>query len=184
MSVCIQEAGCWLRRTPWARSRRQLYADGYSFQNRSRGEIIATLGRNRRPCVTAIYCASVSPGVRCVSTIVRRTPASVSDNVRRKWPSIARRAVHYCAPLHLSGRWQLQRWDGKIRDRLGGLIEGAAACEEPPFPAADAKEGSQAGWFHFRSGSNGNTVCLPGPHMAFLGLSMLHSPYGHGCDLS
>jgi hypothetical protein len=32
---------------------------------------------------------------------VRRTPASVSDNVRRKWPSIARWAVHHCAPLQL-----------------------------------------------------------------------------------
>ena len=56
------------------------------------------LGRRAPP---AIYCASVSPNLRCVSAIVRRTPASVSDNVRRKWPSIARRAVYYCAPLHL-----------------------------------------------------------------------------------
>jgi hypothetical protein len=44
-----------------------------------------------------IYCASVSPSVRCVSTIMRRTPASVSDNVRRKRPSIARPAVHRSA---------------------------------------------------------------------------------------
>jgi hypothetical protein len=59
------------------------------------------LGR-RAPRV--IYCASVSPNLRCVSTIVRPTPTCVSDNVRRKWPSIARRAVHYCAPLHLQSR--------------------------------------------------------------------------------
>ena len=44
--------------------------------------------------------------MRCVSTIVRRTPASVSDNLRRKRPSIARRAVHHCAPLHL---WRPER---------------------------------------------------------------------------
>jgi hypothetical protein len=50
----------------------------------------------------AIYCASVSPSVRCVATIVRRTPTSVSDNVRRKWPSIARRTVHHCARLHVA----------------------------------------------------------------------------------
>jgi hypothetical protein len=56
------------------------------------------LGR-RAPRV--IYCASVSPNVRCVSTIVRPTPASVSDNLRRKRCSIARRAVHHCAPLQL-----------------------------------------------------------------------------------
>jgi hypothetical protein len=49
----------------------------------------------------AIYCASVSPTVRCVSTIVRRTAPSVSANVRRKWPSIARRDVYYCTPLHV-----------------------------------------------------------------------------------
>jgi hypothetical protein len=41
-----------------------------------------------------IYCASVSLNLRCVSTIVRPTPTCVSY--------IARRAVHYCAPLHLS----------------------------------------------------------------------------------
>jgi len=54
---------------------------------------------SRAPAI--VYCASVSPNVRCVSANVRQTAASVSDNVRRKSPSIARRAVHYCAPLHL-----------------------------------------------------------------------------------
>ncbi|MBS0641258.1 MAG: plasmid pRiA4b ORF-3 family protein, partial [Proteobacteria bacterium] len=42
---------------------------------------------------------SVSPNVRCVSAIVRRRLGSVSDNVRRKRASIARRAIYYCAPL-------------------------------------------------------------------------------------
>ena len=36
-----------------------------------------------------------------VSANVRQTAASVSGNVRRKGPSIARRAVSCCAPLHL-----------------------------------------------------------------------------------
>jgi hypothetical protein len=47
------------------------------------------------------YCASVSPNLRCVSANVRQTAASVSGNVRRKQCSIARRAVHHCAPLHI-----------------------------------------------------------------------------------
>jgi hypothetical protein len=55
---------------------------------------------HRAPAV--VYCASVSPNLRCVSANVRQTAASVSDNVRRKWPSIARRAIHYCAPLHVA----------------------------------------------------------------------------------
>ena len=42
------------------------------------------------------YCASVSPIVRCVSPIVRRTPASVSADVRRKRCSIARREMASC----------------------------------------------------------------------------------------
>jgi hypothetical protein len=49
-----------------------------------------------------VYCASVSPNVRCVSTIVRRELASVSDNLRRKPAFIARRAVHHCAPLQVA----------------------------------------------------------------------------------
>ena len=56
----------------------------------------------RSPAPPAIYCASVSRNLRCVSPIVRPTPTSVSDNVRRKWPSIARRTVYYCAPLHIA----------------------------------------------------------------------------------
>jgi hypothetical protein len=50
-----------------------------------------------------VDCASVSPSVRSVSAIVRRTPASVSANVRRNGCFIARRAVYHCAPLHLAG---------------------------------------------------------------------------------
>jgi hypothetical protein len=49
----------------------------------------------------ANYCASVSPSLRPVSAIVRRRPASVSDNVRQKPAFIARRAVHHCAPLQI-----------------------------------------------------------------------------------
>jgi hypothetical protein len=43
-----------------------------------------------------VYCASISPSVRCVSAIVRPTAASVSNNLRRK-PAL------YCASLHLWG---------------------------------------------------------------------------------
>jgi hypothetical protein len=48
-----------------------------------------------------VYCASVSPNLRCVSANVRRMPGSVSDNVRRKPAFIVRRAVHHCAPLQI-----------------------------------------------------------------------------------
>jgi hypothetical protein len=54
-----------------------------------------------RRALAVIYCASVSPDLRCVSMIVRRRPGSVSADVRRKRRSIARRAVHHCAPPHL-----------------------------------------------------------------------------------
>jgi hypothetical protein len=57
------------------------------------------LGR-RAPRV--IYCASVSPNVRCVSANVRLTLASVSHNVRRKRPSIARLPHFDCAPLQVT----------------------------------------------------------------------------------
>ena len=66
----------------------------------------------------ATYCASVSQNVRCVSTIVRLEPASVSDNVRRKRRSIARRAVHYCAPLQLVS---VQRVDQPFAVTLAGV---------------------------------------------------------------
>jgi hypothetical protein len=73
-----------------------------------------------------IYCASVSPNVRCVSTIVRRSPASVSANVRRKPRSIARRAVHHCAPLHI----------GDVRATAG-------LCQQPTsFPQASGQQSS------------------------------------------
>jgi hypothetical protein len=66
------------------------------------------------------YCASVSPNLGCVSAIVRPTPASVSDNLRRKPASIARRAVYYCAPLQLFRRSDLARartvLDGREHD--------------------------------------------------------------------
>jgi len=56
----------------------------------------------------AIYCASVSPSVRCVSTILRRTPASLPQKVRWKQRSVARRGVHHCAPLQVDlGRLDL-----------------------------------------------------------------------------
>jgi hypothetical protein len=66
----------------------------------ARGGAADLIGWHHAPMT--VYCASVSSSVRCVSTSVRRTPASVSDNVRRERPSIARRAVHHCAPLQLS----------------------------------------------------------------------------------
>lgn len=52
--------------------------------------------------LAAIYCASVSPIVGSVSAIVRQRLGSVSDNVRWKLAFIVRRAVHHCAPLHLT----------------------------------------------------------------------------------
>jgi hypothetical protein len=71
------------------------------------------LGR-RAPRV--IYCASVSPNLRCVSTIVRPTPTSVSDNVRRKRPSIARLAVYHCASLHVvTGRSRFESGKSHVR---------------------------------------------------------------------
>jgi hypothetical protein len=72
---------------------------------------------HRAPAI--VYCASVSPNLRCVSAIVRQTAASVSANVRRKWPSIARRAVHYCASLHLSPFARRKAPEGRSPRRSG-----------------------------------------------------------------
>jgi len=47
------------------------------------------------------------PSVRCVSMIVRRALPSVSRNVRRNGPSIARLGIHHCAPLQLGARSNL-----------------------------------------------------------------------------
>jgi len=55
------------------------------------------------PCAGLHDLASVSMSVRPFSNNPRRAPAPVSTNVRRKPPLIARRGVHHCAPLHLSG---------------------------------------------------------------------------------
>jgi hypothetical protein len=88
----------------------------------------------------AIYCASVSPSVRCVSRKVRRTPASVSDNVRRKGPVIARRAVHHCAPLQLKpdDRPLPKRWPGKFRqaDKWNFCLR---AAKVPPIRSDNGK---------------------------------------------
>jgi hypothetical protein len=79
------------------------------------------------------YCASVSPNLRCVSTIVRRRPDSVSGNVHRKRRSIARRAVHHCAPLPVwrsgfPGSWHGRRsWGPEQRNRKFD----SAASQEP-----------------------------------------------------
>jgi hypothetical protein len=62
---------------------------------------------SRAPAI--VYCASVSPNVRCVSANVRQTAASVSDNLRWNWHSIAHRTVHYCASLHLPPFFRIQR---------------------------------------------------------------------------
>jgi hypothetical protein len=40
---------------------------------------------------------------------VRQTAASVSDNLRWNWHSIAHRTVHYCASLHLPPFFRIQR---------------------------------------------------------------------------
>src|SRR3954463_16167846 len=53
-------------------------------------------------CVGMLDLASVSTSVRSISNSVRRTHPTVSANLRRKPPLIARRAGHHCAPLHLS----------------------------------------------------------------------------------
>jgi len=45
--------------------------------------------------------ASVSHSMRSVSNDVRQSIPSVSANLRRKLPLIARRAVYDCAPLHV-----------------------------------------------------------------------------------
>ena len=57
-----------------------------------------------RICVEPLDLASVSPIVRPVSNSVRRNHPTVSANLRRKTPLIARRAVHHCAPLHIGRR--------------------------------------------------------------------------------
>ena len=69
----------------------------------------ASPGQPRRPrllpshtfCVGMLDLASVSTSVRSISNSVRRTHPTVSANLRRKLPLIARRAVHHCAPLHV-----------------------------------------------------------------------------------
>ena len=93
----------------------------------------------RAPAV--IYCASVSPNLRCVSANVRRTPASVSDNLRRKWPSIARRTVYYCASLQLAQQYdvhpnQITAWKAQVLDGAVELFGGGAA---EAAPAVDLK---------------------------------------------
>jgi hypothetical protein len=55
-------------------------------------------------CVEPLDLASVSPSLRSVSNSVRQTHPSVSANLPRKRPSIARRAVHHCAPLHIGAQ--------------------------------------------------------------------------------
>jgi hypothetical protein len=52
-------------------------------------------------CVGTLDLASVSPIVRSVSNSVRRDHPTVSANLHRKPPLIARRTVHHCAPLQL-----------------------------------------------------------------------------------
>jgi hypothetical protein len=49
----------------------------------------------------AIYCASVSSNMRCVSVTVRRAPGYVSANVLWKPVFIGHRVVHHCGPLQV-----------------------------------------------------------------------------------
>ena len=53
-------------------------------------------------CVELLDLASVSPIVRPISNSVRRNHPTVSADLRRKPPLIARRTVHHCAPLHVT----------------------------------------------------------------------------------
>jgi hypothetical protein len=87
------------------------WSTGRSRQETARfpGEPTATPTAAPRPsshafCVGTLDLASVSNNVRSVSDSVRRTGASVSANLRRKPPLIARRAGYDCAPLHVAGR--------------------------------------------------------------------------------
>jgi hypothetical protein len=52
-----------------------------------------------------VYCAPVSQSARCVSTIVRPTPTSVSDNVRQKPAFIA----PVCLSLRAATRYSIAR---------------------------------------------------------------------------
>jgi len=65
-------------------------------------------------CVGMLDLASVSTSVRSISNSVRRTHPTVSPNLRRKPPLIARRAVHHCAPLHLTDEEFQQGLDGGV----------------------------------------------------------------------
>ncbi len=90
------------------------FRNGFSGGLRRRSAGRARSPGNRRPatpsvsriCVEPLDLTSVSPSLRSVSNSVRRTHPSVSANLRRKRPSIARRAVHHCAPLHIAGARQ------------------------------------------------------------------------------
>jgi hypothetical protein len=84
-----------------------------SYPNDARGGAANLIEPHRAP--TIVYCASVSPNVRCVSANVRRTAASVSNNLRRKRPSIARLPHFDCAPLHL--------WAGVASRRRNGGVQ-------------------------------------------------------------
>jgi hypothetical protein len=75
-------------------------------------------------CVGTLDLASVSPIVRSISNSVRRTHPTVSANLRRKPPLIARRAGHHCAPLHLAMRGDAAR-DRFIIGCLANLTEPA-----------------------------------------------------------
>ena len=68
-----------------------------------------------------VYCASVSPSVRCVSLIVRQSPGSVSDNVRRKPTFIARQIVLRAATLkeNLMLSQQITKTEDEMRRRGG-----------------------------------------------------------------
>ena len=113
-----------------------------------RGPLVGRLvsvrfGSNGGRASQAIYCASVSPSLRYVSSNVRLTLASVSRNVRRKRPSIARLPHFDCAPLQLAiGQFPRDRPELLVAVHiLNALAEMLLDCRPPPrvVPLRDAE---------------------------------------------
>jgi hypothetical protein len=95
--VRLRRIRCWLLRSDRRGTAPSVFAIGNCRDLRPRAG--TPLGSKRWSCVAGHLLPSISPSVHCVSTIVRRTPASVSDNVRRKRRPIVRRTVHHYTPI-------------------------------------------------------------------------------------
>ena len=83
-------------------------------------------------CVGMLDLASVSTSVRSISNSVRRTHPTVSANLRRKPPLIARRAVHHCAPLHLHLRQRRRDAEGRRPGAARRHARQLARTSRPP----------------------------------------------------